>query len=95
MLFSASYVFADSRTGDSLYYIRRHIIFLVIGGFAALFGFLWPYTIYKKYAEIIFIVVCVTLVAVLLVGVSEGSAVRWIDFKLFTFQPSDAMKFSI
>ena len=50
MMFSASYVYAANETGDSLYYIKRHLAFIVLGGLAMLFTYLWPYTAYKKYA---------------------------------------------
>jgi len=92
MMFSASYVYAANETGDSLYYIKRHLAFIALGGLAMLFTYLWPYTAYKKYAEVIFFVACVLLVAVLVIGVAEGTAVRWIQIGQLTFQPSDFMK---
>lgn len=93
MMFSASFVYAANETGDSLYYIKRHLAFVAIGFLFMLFTYLWPYTAYKKYAEVIFGIGCIFLVAVLVIGVAEGSAVRWIRIgSLFTFQPSDFMK---
>ncbi len=96
MVFSASYVYAQSKTGDSMYFIKRQIIFAAVGVAGMLIVMRVPYTVYKKYAWLIFGISAVLLISVLVIGVSEGEAQRWIKLPGgLTLQPSEVMKFAI
>ena len=96
MVFSASYVYAQSKTGDSMYFIKRQIIFAAVGITGMLIIMRVPYTVYKKYAWLIFGISAVLLISVLVIGVSEGEAQRWIKLPGgLTLQPSEIMKFAI
>lgn len=96
MVFSASYVYAKSKTGDSMYFIKRQILFAALGIFGMLIVMRVPYTTYKKYAWIIFGVSALLLISVLVIGVSEGEAQRWIQLPGgLTLQPSEIMKFAL
>jgi len=96
MVFSASYVYAKSKTGDSMYFIKRQIFFAAMGIFGMLVVMRLPYTIYKKYAWFIFGLSAGLLVLVFIFGISEGQAQRWIPLPGgATLQPSEIMKFGI
>jgi cell division protein FtsW len=92
MIFSASYANAAVRYGDSLYYIKRQILWLVIGFMAMLLFSRFSPSFYKAYTPLVFAVTVVLLLAVLLVGESGGGAKRWIAIGSLTFQPSELAK---
>ena len=92
MIFSASYANAAARYGDSLYYIKRQILWLVLGlGVMLLFSRISP-AVYEKYTPHLFIPTLLLLLAVLIVGDSGGGAKRWIAIGSLTFQPSELAK---
>lgn len=97
MVFSASFPEASSRKDDSLWYIKRQLMFVVIG-LIIMFAASWiPYRFYKKVTPHLYIVTLVLLVLVLVVGVAKGTAQRWIPIPgiPFTIQPSEIMKLSL
>lgn len=92
MIFSASYANAAVRYGDSLYYIKRQVLWLALG-LLAMFLFSRPSpAFYRAYTPLAFALTVVLLLAVLLVGESGGGAKRWIAFGSLTFQPSELAK---
>ncbi len=95
MVFSASYAYAYSDKGDSSYYIRRQLLFALAG-----IGIMWivskvHYKLIQKAAPMIFLGSIGLLILVLLIGTSEDSAKRWIDLKVFSFQPSECAKVAL
>ncbi len=98
MVFSASYpvAMADKQITDSLYYVKRQIIFVAIGGVIMMLASVFPYKWYKKWGPFAaYGVSLLLLVAVLFIGKSEGEAKRWIGVGSFTIQPSELMKVSL
>ena len=98
MVYSASYPTALIETGgaDSLYYLKRHLIFLSIGGVLMFIISRIPYTRYKDWGPFAaYGVAVVLLLAVLVMGTSEGEAKRWIYIGSFSIQPSEIMKVSL
>ncbi|MBQ9121342.1 MAG: putative lipid II flippase FtsW [Clostridia bacterium] len=95
IVFSASYPYALAKTGDSMYYIKRQTIFLMLGLFFMVIAARFPYKLYKKFAVPAYGVAMLLLVAVLFVGISEGSAKRWIGVGSITIQPSEIMKLAL
>ena len=49
MVYSASYPTAIDKFGDSFYYLKKHLIFMLIGGALMLVTTIVPYTWYKKW----------------------------------------------
>ncbi len=96
MVFSASYPSALAQEGDSLYYIKRQLIFIAIGVTGMIVLSLFPPGFYKRVTFIFFCVALFFLVIVLIpgIGISNGEARRWLGLKgtPFTFQPSEVMK---
>ena len=97
MIFSASFPYAKSHYSDGFYYVKRHMIFLLIGLLVMFFLSRVRVAIYKKAAPIIYGVCMALLVVVLFGGFSEGVAKRWLGIPgtPLSFQPSELMKFGI
>ena len=96
MLFSASYVDAFYREGDSFFYIKKQAVFAVVGIAAMLFiGYYVDYHILHRFAVPILIVTEILLVAVYFFPAVNGVH-RWIPVPFIgTFQPSEIAKFAV
>lgn len=92
---SASSTVALDRTEDSLYFFKRQLMGVGIGTLFLLLASRIPYRIYRKVAIPAFVATVGLLVAVLVVGVEEGGARRWLPLPGYTFQPSELAKVSI
>lgn len=95
MVFSASYAYALSKYGDSAYFIRNQLIFVALGLVGMFVISFIDYKVIKKFTPLIFGVSVLFLLAVLVIGVSDGEAKRWLDLKIISFQPSEIAKISI
>ena len=97
MIFSASFPYARSHYGDGFYYIKRHLLFLIIGIFVMFFISRIRIDFLKKISPIIYGTCMLLCVVVLFGGFSEGVAKRWLGVPgtPLSFQPSELMKFGI
>ncbi len=92
MLYSASSGRAYSDFGDSLWYMKRQVIYLAIGIAAMIFCSRLDYHFFEgKMAGLLYIGCGILLVMVLAFGTTLNGAKRW----LFGIQPSEAAKFAI
>ena len=78
-----------------MYYIKRQTAFLALGLFFMVIAARFPYKLYKKFAIPAYGVALLLLVAVLFIGLTEGSAKRWIGVGSITVQPSEIMKLAL
>lgn len=94
MVFSASYPYALSKTGDGLFYIKKQVVFALLGVVAMVGVSFIPYRFYRDFSWAIYGVACVLLVLVLVMGLSEGGAQRWLGIPgtSIQLQPSELMK---
>lgn len=95
MVFSSSAYTSARDLGDPYYYVKRQLLWALIG-----FVLLWlasrtNLNYIKKTANIIFIFSLVLLIVVLISGVQNGGASRWLDIGYFSFQPSEIMKLGL
>ena len=95
MLFSASTEAARAKYGDSLYFIKRQLIWAIIGG-----GLMWVATnikisVVKNMTNWAFIISLLLLVAVLFIGKDFNGGRRWIVLAGVSFQPSEILKITI
>lgn len=97
MILSASYPYATAHYGDGLYYLKRHIVFLIIGILGMYVLSTLPEMLYRKFSPHYFFVCVGLLVLVLIGGFSEGIAKRWLGIPgtPLSFQPSELMKLGI
>lgn len=97
MLFSASYATAYSEHEDSLYYIKRQVVFAVGGIGIMLVASVMDYRIFKS-KPILVIVSVASAILMMLVKVmptEQGGSERWITIGPITFQPSEILKFAV
>lgn len=94
MMFSASYPVAYFTNGDSYLYLKRQVIFAVIGVAAMLAISFFDYHHFHKLAVWVLALAFLLLVVVLFIP-SETGVHRWIDLGIASFQASELMKFAL
>lgn len=92
MVFSASYAYALSKTGDSLYYIKHQLAFAVLGVGAMIFMMNLDYRVIYRFTVPAFLITSVLLIITPVYGLAAGVATRWIEIGGVRFQPSEIMK---
>ena len=95
MVFSAGGAYAEARYGDSLYFIKKQTVWLLIGFGVMLVASHVDPQIYKKYTPHLYGLTLFLLVLVLAVGFVGNGAQRWISIGPLTIQPSEIAKLSI
>ena len=95
MMFSASYAFAYYTVGDSFFYLKRQIIFIVLGIAAMAIMSFFNYNKLHKIAPIVLGVAYFSLLLVLILPSAEGGVKRWIPLGIFNLQPSEIAKFAV
>lgn len=97
IVFSASYPYALVKTGDSMHYIKRQTIFLLLGLFVMVVVARLPYKLFQKLTIPAYLASLGLLVIVLFIGFTEGTAKRWLGLPgtSFTVQPSEIMKLAL
>lgn len=97
MVYSSSYIYAQERTGDGFAFIKKQVIFALVG-FAALVGVCR--VDYRKWYDWSYPVLGVATVLLALVmvpgiGAKAGGAQRWIRLAGFQFQPGEIAKVAL
>ena len=95
MVYSSSYVHALTYIGNSAYFAIRQAIFLLLGIGIMIFISFFGYKIIKIFTPLLFAVALIMLLLVLVIGVSEGEAKRWIYLGPISVQPSEIMKIAL
>ncbi len=95
MIFSASAPSAFNLYGDSFFFVKKQLIWTVLGFFALFFCATFDYKNYKKLSTPIFFLNIILLLAVLVIGTEVKGAKRWINLGFATFQPSEFTKIAI
>jgi len=96
-VYSASSNLAEHRLGDSYYYLKKQVLFCMIGVGLMVAARYIPCTLYGKLVYPL-LLISVSLLALLWVpglGRKVGGACRWIGFGGVSFQPSELAKFSL
>ncbi|MBQ3285894.1 MAG: cell division protein FtsW [Ruminococcus sp.] len=95
MMFSASYPVAYYEIGDSYYYLKRQLIFALIGLAVMIAVSFVDYHYYHRFAAIILGISYFALMLVLVLPSQEGGVHRWIGVGMFGIQASEISKFAI
>lgn len=96
MVYSASTYYGMYRTEshDSMYFLKRQILFAALGIIALLFMMAFDYHKLKKLTTIILIATVILLIAVFFFPEVNG-AQRWITIGPFSLQPSELAKYAV
>ncbi|SDF32274.1 putative lipid II flippase FtsW [Phytopseudomonas seleniipraecipitans] len=94
MISSASTEVAAVNTGSPLYYMIRHLVYLVIGIGAAGVVLMVPLATWQRHSWLLLLIAIALLVMVLVPGIGRevNGARRWIGFGAFNIQPSEIAK---
>ena len=94
MIYSASAIYAHEKMGDSLYFLKRHLIYLAIGFMMMLAAMSVNLNDLKKIAKPIIAASVIMLILVLIphIGKETAGARRWFKFGPVNFQPSEFAK---
>jgi cell division protein FtsW len=97
MIFSASSVIAFSREGDSYFYLKKQLLWVLAGlPFMGLLSKI-SYQKLRRFSHVGLVLSFLLLILVLIPGIGRtaGGANRWIEIGSFTFQPSELAKLAV
>ena len=95
MVFSAGTAYAETRYGDSLYFVKRQAVWLAIGFCVMYITSQVKLSFFKKYTPHLYIASLGLLVLVLAIGFVGNGAQRWIAIGPITIQPSEISKLTM
>jgi cell division protein FtsW len=97
MVFSSSFVQAQTSYGDGFYFLKRQLLWALLGIFGMIALMRVDYQVYKKWATPILLVAVLLLIVVLVpgVGIKINGARRWLGTAAFSFQPSEVAKLAL
>ncbi|AOX02315.1 cell division protein FtsW [Moorena producens PAL-8-15-08-1] len=94
ILFSASYAIADVELGDGTYYVKRQLMWVVLGlvGFNLLVRSPLRYLLKISHWLVLVLLVLLLLTLIPGVGTTVNGATRWVSVGSVPLQPSELMK---
>ena len=97
MVYSSSAIYASETFGDSLFFLKRHLIALGIGFIFSFLIMRLNCDYIRKYSKkiLFFAIFLLILVNIPGIGKTVGGAKRWINLGQISFQPSEIAKFAI
>jgi cell division protein FtsW len=97
MVYSSSFIYAQEKTGDGFSFIRKQVIYAVLGTIALSVSCRLDYRKWSdwSYGFIAFAIGLLGLVMIPGVGTRVLGAQRWIKLGPFAFQPGELAKFAI
>ena len=95
MIFSAGSAYSYARYNDEFYFIKRQLVWLLIGGGVMYIASRIKPATYKKMTPYFYGITLFLLLLVLIVGFVGNGAKRWISIGPITIQPSEIAKLSL
>ncbi len=97
MVFSSSYVYAQTRYGDGAHFLKNQLVWALLGVAVMVTVMKIDYNNFKRWAIPIFGAAIFLLVLVLIpgVGITIKGSTRWLGVGSLTFQPSEVAKLSM
>ena len=96
-IYSSSGIYALEEYGDKTYFLKRHLLFLIVGFIAASTVMIFDYRDLRKFAKplLLFTIFLLMLVLVPEIGKVSFGARRWFKIGPFSFQPSEFAKLTL
>lgn len=94
MVFSASFVQSSFKHHDAYYFLKKNLVFAVLGFISMMVIAKIDYKFWKKNATAIGIVALVLLILVPIFGTEANGAKRWLGIGNLSFQPAEVAKFA-
>lgn len=97
MLYSSSSIIAQQRFGDSMHFVKKQILFVLLGLAVLIVSKNLPYVLYRRFVYAILGISLLSLIIVLLpqVGHRVGGARRWLRFGPISMQPAEFAKLAL
>ena len=95
MVFSAGVAYAEKRYDDSLYFVKKQAIWIIIGFAVMLIASNIKIDLYSKFTPHFYFATIILLLLVLIIGFVGNGAKRWISIGPLTIQPSEIAKLSM
>ncbi len=97
MVYSASSLFALERFGDGEFFLKRHILFFIVGLILMFFVMSIDYVKLRKWIKPLLFLTILLLLLVLIPGIGHEirGARRWFVIGPFSFQPSEFAKITL
>ena len=97
MIYSASSIYAWKQYNDSFFFLKRHLIFMLLGISLAFLAMSIDYRILKRWAKPLLVFSVLLLILVLIPGVGRevSGARRWFRFGRVSFQPSELVNLAM
>lgn len=97
MVYSTSFLVAATKYGDGYYFLKKQILFVLMGAGVLVVAMRVPYEIYRRATYPLLLVSIVTLALVFVdgIGFEAGGARRWIRLGALSFQPSEPAKLAV
>ncbi len=97
MVYSSSAIYARDTYGDATYFLKRHLIYLVLGLLCAGFILAMDPKQIRRWSKPFMVLVLLMLAAVLVPGIGHkvSGARRWFRFGGFSLQPSELAQMGI
>ncbi|MCT4612267.1 MAG: putative lipid II flippase FtsW [Clostridia bacterium] len=95
MVFSSSYHAALIKTGNILFFVKKQMMWAIIGFVVMIATMNFDYRRYKKLALPMYAGSIILLIAVLIVGKNINNATRWIRIGGVGIQPSEVAKIAL
>lgn len=94
MVASSSMEIAESRYGDPFFFLKKQVLLLIPGLFAAFLIYKIPLAIWQEFSGVLLGIGIFLLVFVLIPGIGRevNGSQRWISLGFATFQPSELCK---
>jgi len=97
MIYSSSSILALEKFKDGQYFIKKQLVFVVLGLISMVILTKIDYTTWKKaaYPGLILSLIMLVLLFIPDVGLKRGGATRWLNLGLFSFQVSEMVKIAM
>lgn len=97
MIYSTSAIYANERMHDSLYFLKRHLVYLAAGLFMMILAMAVDIQVLRKLSKPIMAFSIILLILVLIphIGKETAGARRWFRIGLINFQPSEFAKIAV